>query len=386
MITLQQILAPETETSVLETLLDLLSSVGFSARSWQDGSRQLNLVTSFARMYSYVTTLAPRTAEGGFNQYAQGLWLYLLSDSHYDNQVILPVATQGTVALIASSQAAGPQSKAAGEIVIADNQFGFTYRNRFAFTLTPGTIYPMEVEAEVAGSNRDVAPNTITIMKTPIAGVSVINPPIAATGTWITRNGADIESDDALRIRNRSKWGTLGVGPGLAYQHWARMGHQSVRRVYVDDRNPRGPGTVDVYVAGDSGALASAVVDAVDDYLHGDTDGIDRVATCSDLVTLSAVDDIVNVTANVYVLAQFNNQATYTAISDAITAYFKQLPIGGTKTADTGLGVVAIGSLFLAIMKIQGVQNVSFSSPVGDRQLALNAVAVPSVQLTYLPV
>src|SRR5690606_37446038 len=174
--------------------------------------------------------------------------------------------------------------------------------------------------------------------------------------------------------------------PGTAYAYHAANGHASVRRVYVDDQNPRGPDTVDVYLAGDSGPVVSGIVDAVSDYLDGTTDGVDRIATTCDLEVHSAASKAVTVTASVYVIKQYNNVVTQAAISSAITEYFKALPIGGTRDADAGPGVVVIGELYKAILTVRGVQNVSFASPIADVSMNSSEVAVPTVSLTYYPV
>ena len=386
-LTLQQLLTPVTEEEAVQTLLDWLTGLGFSASSWQSGSRQRTFVQIAARMWQTLSNATvPNIAKGGFNELATGLWLKIFSESHYDNTPTAAVTTQGTVSLIASAQAPGPTAIGASALVFKDSVNGFTYRNRFAFTLTPASTHQVEVEAEVAASNRDVATNTITVMETPIAGCSVTNPALGVTGTWITRNGADAESDSSLQGRNRSKWGTLGIAPGVAYEYYAKQGHESVRRVWVDATNPQGPGTVDVYIAGDSGSLVPSIVTAVQDYLDGTTDGFDRTATTATLEVKSATDATVIIVAAVYILKQQNTAANQALITKSIQDYFKTVPVGGVRDADLNPGVVPIGGLYAAIIQNSGVQNVSFSSPSGDYPLLKSEVAVPSITLTYYPI
>lgn len=386
MITLQQLLTPASEAEALQLCLDELTALGFSANSWQEGSRQRTIVQLFARLYSRLTSTIATLAGAGFNETAVDGWLEVFSRSHYDNEVRAAVTTRGTVSLVASATAPGPQSITAGQLVFADSVNGYTYRNRFAFTLTPSTTHAVEIEAEVAAANRDVPTGTITIVKTPIAGVTVNNPALGLTGTWITRNGADVESNATLRTRNRTKWATLGIAPGMAYAHYALQAHESVRRVFVDDQNPRGPGSVDIYVAGDSGDLAELVVDAVDDYMRGVTDGLDKVGTGADLEVHSAEEVEVPVEGSVYILAPYNTEATHEAIEAAIAAYFQALPIGGTRNTAGGQGFVALASLYTAIMSVSGVQNVAFSAPTSNHFLSSSEVAVPAIDLSYYPV
>lgn len=385
-ITVQQIITPVTEEQALTTCLSILDSLGFSASSWQSGSRRRTVVQMFAKLYAQSTVTIADIASGGYNALAKGPWLTLFSDSHYDNQRIDAVRTQGTLLLISAANTPGPQSIAAKQLVFADNIHGYTYRNLNAFTLNVNASHSITIEADVAQAAGDVAVNTITEMKTPIVGCTVNNPAIGSTGTWITLNGADQESDLALSERNRTKWGTLGIAPGIAYAYYARLGHASVRRVYVDDSNPRGPGTIDVYVASDSGPVAAGVVSDVTDYMDGTADGVEKIATTADLLVFSAAALGVTVSAQVYILAQYNNATTYAAIEAAVAAYFKDLPIGGTRLTTGGVGAVRIGSLYAAILQVTGVQNVAFLSPTADVAMTASQVAVPTFTPTYFPV
>ncbi len=381
MITLAEILTPSTEEEALATCLEILDSLGFTATSWQSGSRQRTVVQMFARVYAAFTVTIASLASMGLNETASGDWLTLFSASHYDNTRRAAVKTQGAVVLTASSAAPGPFTIAIGQLVFADVSNGYTYRNTTGGTLNASGTLSVSVEAETAGANRDVAGSTITIMKTPLAGVTCNN-----AADWITRNGSDLETDSALRERNRSKWGTLGIAPGTAYQYYAAMGHESVRRVWVDDTNPRGPGTLDIYLAGDSGAVAGSVVTAVTAYMDGTADGVDRTGSATDLLVASAANLTVSVTGTVYLLKQYDTAATRTAINAAIEAFFKTVPIGGTRIVDGGLGSLRFGALAAAIYPIAGVQNVAFVSPVSDVPMTVGQVAVPTVAFSYAQV
>lgn len=382
MITLAQILTPVTEEEALATCLSILSSLGFTATSWQEGSRQRTIVQMFARIYAAFSVTIAQIASMGLNETASGDWLTLFSKSHYDNTRRAAVKTQGTLVLTAAASAPGPFTITAGQLVFADATNGYTYRNTTGGTLNAGATLGVTIEAETAGANRDLAANTITVMKTTLAGVTCNNP----SSTWITRNGSDEETDIALRERNSSKWGTLGIAPGLAYKYYASMGHESIRRVAVDDSNPRGPGTVDIYLAGDSGAVASGVVTAVEEYMDGTTDGYDRIGNATDMQITSATNLTVSVSATVYVLKQYETTATRTAITAAIEAFFKAVPIGGTRIVEGGAGALRFGALASVIYRITGVQNVVFSAPIADVSMTVGQVAVPSIALAYVPV
>lgn len=384
-LSLAQLTRVVTVEEARELLLDILVSLRFPARSWQEGSNQRSLVEAFARMYASVTEVVRDMAAGGYNDTAVGAWLDLYSLSEYRHRRKPAVRTRGYVRLVAAPGAPGPFTLQPLDLVLSDST-GQTFRNVAPITLTGGQTLAVLVEAESAGAAGDVAVGALTELKTPLAGVSVSNPVLAGDTTWITVNGADAESDEALRERNANKWGTLGAVamPRRGYAYHALQADTSVRRVYVDDTNPRGPGTITVYVAGDAGALSGTVVSAVNAHLIGTgPDGIDKRAAGADVVALSALVTTVQVKATVYLVSGYNTAATQQGIAATVADFFRDLPIGGRRYAPGQGGVVPFGELYRALLNIPGVRNAAFVTPLADVPLAASAVAVPTLQLTY---
>lgn len=382
---LQQLLGVVTVAQARQNLIDIAVGLGFNATSWQDGSIPKTLLFIFAEVYASLTHGIAQTAAGGYNDLAEDEWLHMLADSHYDNQVHNAVATQGTCVLT-SSAFAPPYPISPDDLVATTADGSVTFRNKSGDTLATGGTLSLLFECEVAGAAGNVAPNTITTLRTGLAGVTITNPVLPGGTSWITRDGADIETNPELRTRNRTKWATLGIGPGMAYEHSARQADPAVKRVFVDDTNPNGPGTVDVYVAGDSGALSNTVLAAVNNYMTGVTDGIDRVNTTAILAVKSAINKTVVLSIGVYLLKQYDTTITRTSISDAVAGYFKALPIGGTPLQEGGPGAVRLNALAGNAMKIAGVQNVVFTNTLVDPPLAKNEVAIPVVSFVYYQV
>jgi hypothetical protein len=381
---LQQLLGVVTIAEARQNIIDIATGLGFNATSWQEGSWQRTFIEIFAVVYSTLTFGVSQIASGGYNDLAEGTWLHLLADSHYDNQVHLAVTTQGTV-ILTSAQFAPPHTIAVDDLV-ASTESDITFRNKTAGTLSPGGTLSLTFEAEVAGAGGNVAPGSIVILKTALAGVTLSNPVIPATTSWITRDGADAETNEQLRTRNRSKWATLGIGPGMAYVHNSRQAHESVKRVFVDDTNPNGPGSLDVYLAGDSGPVSQTIVDVVEDYLTGVTDGVDRVNTTAILRVFSATAYPVTLAAAVYILKQYDTPENRALIVKSAEDYFKALPIGGQPLQDGGPGAVRLSKLGGDIIRsITGVQNVAFNALV-DIPIPSKQVAVPTIVLTYYQV
>jgi len=386
-LTLAQLTKVVTEEEALELLLGELQALKINARAWQEGSVPLTLVRVFARTYANFTEVVRQLTEAGFNETSTGEFLDLFSKSHYRNGRKPAVSTEGLVRMTASSTSPGPFSFGASELVFADSITGQAFRN-----VDPGLINANEsvdllVRAEAPGSVGDVATNTITVMRTPLAGVSADNPLPSGATSWITKNGSDVESDEALRERNASKWGSLGIGsPALAYQHWALEAHESVRRVWVDDQNPRGPDSLDVYIAGDAGAISSVAVEAVNTFFTGDVDGLRRVAFGADLQVKSANRLDLPLRGTVYIQSSYNTRATQLEVVRRLRDYFKLLPIGGTRITVDAAGRVILGELFRAMLSVTGVRNVQFTSPQADREVRANQVVVPVMQFGYVSV
>lgn len=377
-LSVEQLITQVSKEDALATLTGILDSLGYPASSWQVGSIQRTLLEMVAELYSELSLAATDIARAGFNSLATGGWLTLLADSHYDNQRGEGLAAHGTCRL-ADTENSGPHTIAAGEIVVADQNEGYRYRNTTGGTLAQGLTLDLTFEAEVIGADRNVANGAIAVIIEGPPGVTVSNPAIAGSSpaSWITRQGADPESDPSLQARNRTKWATLSyAGPSDAYENWAREADEAVTRVYVDGQNPRGPGTVDVYLAGVDGEVTQPVIDAVAAYIE---DG--RRPLGADVEVFTAAELGVAVTGTVYHLADFDGAEVQAAVEAAIEAYFDAVTIGGTRVEYQD-GKLLLGGLYHAIFSVTGVVNVTFSTPTTDVEMTATQVAVPTITIT----
>lgn len=148
----------------------------------------------------------------------------------------------------------------AGSIVATGVDQGGTERKYFTTTqavLPAGALQiALPVIAEHEGKAYNVGPGAIRRMKTFIKGIDAVENP---TG-WITREGADEESDESLRRRTFLAWEELARGgTKAAYMSWA-LSVTGVKNVWVNDSLPRGQGTVDVYILGESGSPPPALI------------------------------------------------------------------------------------------------------------------------------
>lgn len=387
-INVDQLTRVQTKEEVLATLLAQLESLGFPARSWHPGGVRRTMLEVFAQALANATLVVRDIGLGGFNDTAERDWLTLFSLSHYRNARKPAVRTEGYVRITSSANAAAPASFGAGDVVFVARS-GQTYRNVDPFTIEASDQVDVRVRAEAAGSSGDVAAGTIDRMQTPVAGVSVTNEVPLDRESWIAINGADEESDASLRERNRTKWATRSAStlPAMGYAYYALEASASVRRAFVDDDNPRGPGTIDIYLAGDHGPVASTVASAVEDYLYGRTpDGIVRVGMGAKVAVKSAERLQLPIRGTAYVASAYNTTATQRAVVDAVKGYFRDLPIGGSRVGTSDAGRVVFGELYRAVLSVAGVRNVAFTSPAEDLVLKPHQVVVPATMLRYVGV
>lgn len=381
-LSLAQILTPVTEAEAFDEAIAILASLGFNATSWQEGSRPYTIVRLVARLQSSATQTIAQIAEGGFNQFAKGAWLDLLSESHYANTRVAAVNTEGAFLLTASATA--PPA------TITDGQLQFattatleastrTYRSVGPGSLSPGGTLEIPVVAEVAGEGGNIPNSQPLFLWTPLVGVTATNPPDVTTGTWITTPGVDEESDDRLRQRNETKWATLSyAATDGAYANWALEASTAVTRVFVDAENPGGAGTVDVYVASATGGIASGILDDISDYIHGVTDGVGR-RPLNDVVTVrTATVASLTVSGVVYVESSSVDVTTLAAVQAAIDAFLGALPIGGTVVPPATDGAVLFSQLLDAIHSLAGVVSVELTAPTANTVLTATQIVTGS--------
>lgn len=395
MLTLKQILTPTTEEQSLDLLLDILDSVGFNATSWQSGSIARTLTQGFARVWADSTVTAATIAEGIFNKTAEGPWLDLVSDSFYENGRGSASNVIGKFRLV-SSLAAPTHTVAAGDVIIADQpdtngDTPHTYRNVSGFTLNPGDDVRVDFTAEIAGSAANIANNTPLYDWTGLVGVTVSNPVIPATASWVTTFGADAEGDPALRTRNTGKLQTLEYSTTEgAYRFWALNAIPGlVTRLSVLSGTHE-PGSVEVVCATDTGTISTPQADAIKDYINGVTDNRGRRPLNDIVYVTPAVLSTITIKPTVVVQSSFVTDIDL-AIEEVVKGYFNSLPIGGIIVPPYSTGKILIAELIQRIMSLDGVMNVQIYNGsnvliTSDINATANTVYTATVTTTVVPV
>lgn len=378
--TLNDLLNPPDEKALTTTMLGALSSLGFPVTNWAPGGAGRTLVQGFARVLADGLALASNVARGSLLDLAPGTdtgspgdWLSLLSKSAFRLDRYPSRFAKVKVRLTVAS-GAGPYTVTPGQLWVQNNA-GRRYNsaNTTNVTLSAGpSTTDVEFRAENPGAAYNLAIGAaLSLVGSPLPGVTAATvESTGGSGTAMTEAGADTESDSSLRARCRLRWQTIGLQKtSLAYDAIVRDPATGttdpVTRVRVVDTNPRGPGTVDVWIAGASGPLSTPNETLVRAFVAA------RKSVTADLQVQNASSVVVNVTATIYVRG---NAAAKAEAETRVTAAINAVPIGG---------VLYKSQIIEELMAPSGVYNATFDAL--DLVLGLNQVAtVGTITITQV--
>jgi hypothetical protein len=351
--------------------LAVLAVLGFPVTNWAADSVPRRLVRSFCELYADIRGYVRSVATGGYLDLATGDWLTLLAKSQYQRDRLGAVFAEVS-SFLSAAPASGPHTITPGQLVIASEATGHRFTNITGGTLLPGGALQVTWRAESAGSAFNAADGTaMRVVAGTIAGVT-------AGAATLTASGANEETDVQLRIRCKVRWAELAAltGPADYYVSLALNTPTApgVRRVFVRDDNPRGAGTVDVYIAGETGPSTPEEVAAVDAYIQP------RRAISSEIAVLAAKELPVEIIATAYARAPAPTAATLEA---AARAYVNSLPIGGDAIPALAPGRLFTDQIEHAMMNASAnVVTVNLVQPAANLAMAANEVAVPSVTIS----
>lgn len=366
---LRELLRIRTEQDWLEFLLRALSGQGWDLTDAHSGAVGRTLVQIDARALADLSLYIPEIAQSGFLQFAEGGWLDLIAASQYGLTRHPAVSTEGHV-MFTAAEGFGPYRLRVPTWIQTPGRV--LYTTVAEVNVPRGTTVEADVRAERPGAKYNVGPNSLTALLTPLPGLSVTN-----LEDWITRAGADQESDERLRTRARLAWPALGSGATRdAYVSWALDASPSVAKVGVLDMDPRGPGTVDVILAGEGGAVGADVVAEVNEVIQR------KRPLTSNVEVRSAIPRGIALEGTVSYQAAFGDDAYWESAS-RLQAYQRDLPVGA---------VVRRAAIFQIYMSpvgdtpLRGIVNLVLDSPPADVPLGDEEVAVFGDYFTWVAV
>jgi hypothetical protein len=265
-------------------------------------------------------------AAGQFVGTASGSWVDLLM-TWYGLTRNAAAVTKG-LATLTSAAGAGPYTIAIGQLWISDAA-GHRYNNTTGGTLNASSTLQLSWAGEQAGAAYNAANNAVNlIVAGTLPGVTVNNPD-PGSGTWITSQGSDAETDSAALLRCSQRWPALGTGSTAAvYQLWATSaeaaaGHGTTITKVLVLTDAATPGQVDVYLAGASGAVGGSAVTDAQNYINP------RIPITASTLIQAASNVVLTLAGTVnYLTAKTTLSAAQAAIAAALATYFTALGIG----------------------------------------------------------
>ena len=339
-----------------------------------------------------------------FLETSSGAGLTLFGASQYQLPRTISSTTFGQVLLTAVA-GAGPYTIAPGDLTVGTpGSGGKLYTNTTGGVLTgPGTL-TITVQAIEPGVSSNVPVGSIGVMKTPLAGVTVSNPAVGASGTWITSPGTDGEpettqGDAAYKRRLLLRWavaGELVTNPATgditvvvasctqdAYEFWARYpvngGKSSpVSKAKILSNWANGAPlaqAVTVLVAGPAGALGAADIAAVALNFEAPR----KYPLHDRLFVATVVPVTVTLTGTVYVTAPYSLADVESQVAAALAQLQADIQIGATVYRTELIGTVQKAN-------DAAIRNVDLTAPAGDTAVAFNGLVTVQSALTYVQV
>lgn len=270
-----------------------------------------------------VTLLVKKVLPNSFLRFASGVYLDVYAWG-VDLTRKGSCAARGRVRFTRAS-AAGETAIPAGIWIESPPINGTVYRVR---TLTAAVIpagqtsLEVAVEAEEAGEAWNLGPGYYSILPKSITGVVDVRNPEA----WLDIPGADVESDESLRLRCRNQFAAVGqLHHDAAYKALiAAFAGIRIDYLFFEARQAiRGPGTANCYVMVESGVPPLTLCESINDFImtsgnHGHGD---------DLLCMPITPVPVDLTVSVYPVVEAGSErraALLKAVEDRIRCAFRQ--------------------------------------------------------------
>jgi uncharacterized phage protein gp47/JayE len=289
--------------------------------------------------------------------------------------------------MLLTSTSQVPYDIQVGQLIASDDQKR-EYRNTTGGTLSAGGTLELQWEATIAGADHNTGDGTVTRLLTPLAGVTVAN----SVGTpWYTTTGADQETDAGLKERNRTKWATQSlemVADG--YRNYA-LSVAGIVKISIDDNNPRGENTIDVYVAAAAELAGEAEKQALQEIfakrVFGASSTYEEPPTAGTTVAVLDVNtDELTLTGTVYHDPNVSEANVTAAVEEALGDFLDATPIGGYDFAPGPSNVITPGDILQVLEGVDGVRTVTLTAPTAPVSVGVRTLVTPQAGgwgLTY---
>lgn len=258
--TFEEALATTTAAELEATAIDDLATDGADVEGWDDFAPQRLLVVQHARARARAEELRRAAVLGGYLRRAAEA-----GDSWVDEALTwyatarIPASKAVWTFRLSCAVGAGPYTIGASSralVAQADDATEFENTNPAAVTVASGSSILCQFTARKAGITGNQLAAAVTRLIVGKPGLTVTNDP--SVGATLDTPARDAETNDQAIARAEGRWGTLaGI---LTASGWRYVmltpevgGVSTLTRLWVDDANPDGPGSVRIYVANASG-------------------------------------------------------------------------------------------------------------------------------------
>lgn len=361
MITLAQATTAQTEAQVLAALLADMAGAEVDAAGFSPFSVASVLPSLDARALAWEQELRVRIAKAGFLDLAQKVgddWVDAIVRAWFGIDRLPATKTRWLFTLTAA-QGAGTITANARELV-ADAGGGVYFDNMSNISIAAGTSKLVEFECRTAGNVGNVLPGAVQAFQIGRSGLSVVN-----ESGKVTYAGRNKERNVDYVSRGRARFAARAVGGSrAAYLVWVVEAFEEAglvctipaSRTGIDDTNPNGPGSTDVYLANEAGPATEDERALVDAYLQAR-----RAQGTGPLRVFAAPALTVGISATLYVDGNENALDDAEAALDELEASF---PLGGGIHGT--LYTDSIEGALLGPDGVDGVYKVDLASPPAD--------------------
>jgi hypothetical protein len=364
-ISLIDLLTIPTKEQILDKFVGLLRLAGFPTASWQTNSFMRHTTESESELHVDIATLVQKVAKGGLIKLAAEVgddWVDLCAENTFSETRKPAVFTQGK-ATLTDAASVGPVTINAGAFWIANADKTLRYVNLDGGVLPLGGTLPLTFQAESAGTAFNVGSDVLKEILTPQPGVTVNNPALD-TGTWITQQGADVETSAALAQRCIDKWSTQGAGSDdAAYRYRVTSASSEITRA-----RPYSPGggAVRIPIAGDAGPVSATALAAASAAVAAK-----RAIGVPDVIVLNASTYLQVLQGTLYVVPGRDPAAVLSAAQASVNAFARTLDIGSKVSREK----------IIRALLVDGASDLELTAPAADVQIGANDVWVPSYSL-----
>lgn len=249
------------EKEIMSRIKRDLSDNGFKVTKWDSGGVFFILTRIVVRCHVELLGLARTMLNNSFVRHATGKWL-LLKGQDYSKTLKEAKKTQGYVK-ITRGNTDGNLSILKGHMFKTEDDANGDALRYYALE---DTIISSEsasgevlVEAEKAGTDYNVSEGRITASMVYLEG----DTEITNASDWISSEGSDTEEEQSFRNRVLASWSELSTNTIKDKLQNAVEAIEGVLCAYIDDKHPRGQGTVDIIVTGTAGEASRELLEKV---------------------------------------------------------------------------------------------------------------------------